>query len=289
MLYYINKNSKRLVTRNNGITTKPFVADYNTVEEVSFQIIDDQNKIVSIDDSITGYYFAGSIKMNPSESQMLWLSHDYTIENDIITFQVNTYTSGYFAQVKKKFTEVAIELGIMGNGVKQVILRNDGLACPRVYIDGVIPEELDDFYTKEEIDEMFADLNPAFVQIEEKTLGGNTAYTVDFSGKQIQKYAYTDASSGAIEIDFEEFISDADDISPTIELHIPSNGDIDTITIPASLNIVKIPDSLIYKGQTENDIQYNSFVLRAEKNMNGIWKYYINYAYSYIESLATEE
>ena len=62
-LFYINQRKKRIVGRNNQQISNPLVIDYNTVEDISFQIINDNNQIQTITDS-NGLYLAGSIGMS---------------------------------------------------------------------------------------------------------------------------------------------------------------------------------------------------------------------------------
>lgn len=71
----------------------------------------------------------------------------------VIQAQVDTYTETWLKNIKKKYTEINIELGIAGENVKQVILRDTALACPRVYVEGSVPAPPPptpggDFYTK---------------------------------------------------------------------------------------------------------------------------------------------
>ena len=154
---YININKKKLVGRNNQICSSPIVLDYSTVEEISFQFINDQNQIQGIE-GLTGLYFAGSLGIGQQSYDLLFLSKDFTIENDVLTFRVDTYTRNYLDKIKKKNTEINIEIGLISVETKKVMLRDYASAYPRVYVAGLSPQEIDshDYYTKEEVDELIA-------------------------------------------------------------------------------------------------------------------------------------
>ena len=156
---YINKLKKRLVGRNNQQLTNQIIIDYSTIEEISFQIINEQNQIQEISDP-SGLYLAGSIGIGKQSYELLFLSKDYTISpENIITFSVDTYTVNYLNYIKKKNTEINIEIGQESLNTKTVILRDYALACPRVYVSGLSPQEIDskNYYTKTEVDELISE------------------------------------------------------------------------------------------------------------------------------------
>ena len=155
-LYYINTRKKRLCGRNNQQIQNLIISDYSTIEELSFQFINDNNQIQEIT-SPSGWYFAGSLKMGRESYDLLFLSKDYEITSgNIITFTVNTYTKNFLNDIKKKYQEINIELGQIDLDYKRVILRDNALACPRVYVEGLSPQEIasTDYYTKTEVDEL---------------------------------------------------------------------------------------------------------------------------------------
>lgn len=153
MTHYINLEKKRLVGRNNQ-PIPPLQTDYSTVTDEVFTFIDSNNKIIELPAS-GGLYYAGSLKMNQSPSSLLWLCEDFTISGNQLTFNnIDTYTSGYMREIKKKYTEVNIEIGVSDGENKKVFLRDTALANPRVYIDGIDPHDIPipDFATKEYVD-----------------------------------------------------------------------------------------------------------------------------------------
>lgn len=85
--------------RNNQTATISLNLDFHTIGEVSFSFIDDKNKILPIDEN-QSYYFAGKL------SEILFISKEYSINNNVITFNVNTYTEPFLAEITKRNTEI---------------------------------------------------------------------------------------------------------------------------------------------------------------------------------------
>ena len=199
---YINLKKKRLVGRNNQPIFNQFIIDYSTVEDISFQIIDDKNQIQEITDT-EGLYFAGSVGIGKQSYELLFLSKDYKVVDNIITFKVDTYTINYLNYIKKKNTEINIEIGQESLNVKKVILRDFALACPRVYVTGLAPQEIEskNYYTKTEVDELIKDV---YVPTKVSELQNDTGY--------ITGYVETDpvfsATSGQFELKSEAFDGD---------------------------------------------------------------------------------
>lgn len=211
---YINLKKKRLVGRNNQPIFNQFIIDYSTIEDVSFQIIDDKNQIQELINT-EGLYFAGSVGIGKQSYELLFLSKDYKVVDNIITFKVDTYTINYLNYIKKKNTEINIEIGQESLYVKKVILRDFALACPRVYVTGLAPQEIEskNYYTKTEVDEL---INDVYVPTKVSELQNDTGY--------ITGYVETDpvfsATSGQFELKSEAF--DGDYNSLTNKPVIPS-------------------------------------------------------------------
>ena len=391
---YISATKKRLVGRNNQVCTSPIVLDYSTTEDISFQLIDERNQIQPVS-GLTGLYFAGSLGVGQQSYDLLFLSKDFTVSEDVITFRVDTYTRNYLDRIKKRGTEISIEIGQISLDVKRVILRDYALAMPRVYVAGLSPQEIEsnDYYTKAETDELIGGIsvpkklselendlgfvegtevqrmvsgklnnpsggtagqvltkteggeawasaptklselendlgfvegaevqrmvsgkldNPSggtagqvltktetgeewgeaaqdtkFVSVEEKALGESGAYEVDFvNGKKIQKYPVTDSARGTAKITLASLDGAPADSAPTVELQIPVFEEVETLSLPSSLNVISMPKSLEGGEEQRNKIRwkYHDIVFRAEKDCNGEWRTYANYAYSFDES-----
>jgi len=133
-LKYVNVSKKRLVGRSNQ-TVPPLCIDYSTLFDISFQFIDERNQIIPLDSSLSGFAFAGSLKMGDMSSNLLWLCQDFSIEDNTLTFHnCNTFTVPFMAQIKKKNTEVNIEISQMSLNTKKVWLRDYALCAPRVWV-----------------------------------------------------------------------------------------------------------------------------------------------------------
>ena len=396
---YISATKKKLVGRNNQVCTSPIVLDYSATEDIQFQLIDEKNQIQPVS-GLTGLYFAGSLGIGQQSYDLLFLSKDFTVSEDVITFRVDTYTRNYLDKIKKKGTEINIEIGQISLDVKRVILRDYALAMPRVYVAGLSPQEIEsnDYYTKEEVDGLIGGVsvptklselendkgfvdsayvtgavsgkldapsggtagqvltkteageewasaptklselendkgfveatevqrmvsgkldNPSggtagqvltktetgeewgeaaqdtkFVSVEEKTLGASGAYEVDFvNGKKIQKYSVTDFARGTAKITLASLDGAPADSAPTVELQLPVIEKVETLSLPSSLNVISMPESL-EGGEEQRDkirYKYHDIVFRAEKDCNGEWRTYVNYAYSFDESRAVED
>lgn len=120
---------------------------------MSFSFIDDKNKILDIDSS-QNYYLAGK------NQDVLFISKTFNISDGIITFDVDTYTEPFLNEIKKRNTEIQIELGYNTSGIQKVLLRDYAFAQPRVYIEGLNPSKVDlnDYYTKDEVDKKLSEL-----------------------------------------------------------------------------------------------------------------------------------
>lgn len=183
MINYININKGRLVGRNNNVCP-PLIFAFDTIAELSFQFIDDRQQIQHLDPSeLSGLYFAGSLKLGEQSYNLLFLSKDYTVENDTVTFSTETYTIPYLEKIRKPNTEIWIEMGQISLDKKRVLMRSNALAFPRCYSSGNDPLPIDtsNFYTKEETQELLAqNLSSAQAYADGQdaaTLASATAYT----------------------------------------------------------------------------------------------------------------
>ena len=398
---YISATKKKLVGRNNQVCTSPIVLDYSATEDIQFQLIDEKNQIQPVS-GLTGLYFAGSLGVGQQSYDLLFLSKDFTVSEDVITFRVDTYTRNYLDKIKKKGTEINIEIGQISLDVKRVILRDYALAMPRVYVAGLSPQEIEsnDYYTKEEVDgliggasvpkklselendlgfvdsayvteavsgkldapsggtagqvltkteageewasaptklselendkgfvdsayvtaavsgkldapsggtagqvltktsagEAWADQqggdDPKNVPIEEKTSAASNSYVVDFkNGKKIQKYGLGSAASGTIEISIAGMDGIPNGVAPTVELQIPVFEEVSTVSLPASLHVISMPQSLAggEEGRDYLRYAYHDIVFRAERDCSNEWKTYVNYAYDFTEDKPIED
>ena len=185
MIHYINIEKKRLVGRNNQPNALPLILDFHTLGNIQFCLIDDKNQIRALPEN-SALTFAGSVKMGETSQNILFLSTTYTVyEDNVINFTVDTYTEPFLTQIKKKNTEINVEISIkFEDGHQKLLLRDYAYACPRVYIEGVPPTPVEDYYTKDEVDSL---INGVKADIPTKTSeltndsGYITSGEVDFS------------------------------------------------------------------------------------------------------------
>ena len=185
MIHYININKKRLVGRNNQPSSVPLAIDFHTLGNIQFCLIDDKNQIRALPEN-SALTFAGSVKMGEISQNILFLSTTYTVsEDNVINFTVDTYTEPFLTQIKKKNTEINVEISIkFEDGHQKLLLRDIAYANPRVYIEGVPPAPVECYYTKDEVDSL---INGVKADIPTKTSelindsGYITSSQIDFS------------------------------------------------------------------------------------------------------------
>ena len=185
MIHYINIEKKRLVGRNNQPNVIPLAIDFHTLGNIQFCLIDDKNQIRALPEN-SALTFAGSVKMGEISQNILFLSTTYTVsEDNVINFTVDTYTEPFLTQIKKKNTEINVEISIkFEDGHQKLLLRDYAYACPRVYIEGVPPAPVECYYTKDDVDSL---INGVKADIPTKTSelindsGYITSSQIDFS------------------------------------------------------------------------------------------------------------
>lgn len=152
--YYSNINKKKLCNRNNGeLKTLPRF-DFQMQDYFSVTFIDSLNKIIDIDPT-DQFYIAGGLDVMKDSENLLFYSEDFTLENNKLTFTIDTYTDNYLNHIKNTNTPIYLEIGIL-NEKKTILLQDTVLAEPRVYLDGVAPTNIEIYYTKAQIDEKLA-------------------------------------------------------------------------------------------------------------------------------------
>ena len=159
MIYYVNAESKRCVTRNNGISVKPISLEYDITEELQFQFLNNNNQIIDIS-GLSGLSLAIGLHLNKNSYDLLALSNDFTIQDNTLSFTINTYTQNWLKDIQKPNTEAYIEISQQSLNAKKVLLRTYCYVYPRVYVAGLSPQEIDsnDYYTKSEVDELISSI-----------------------------------------------------------------------------------------------------------------------------------
>ena len=115
---------------------------------------------------------------------------------------------------------------------------------------------------------------------------------MDFkNGKKIQKYGLGSAASGTIEISIAGMDGIPSGVAPTVELQIPVFEEVSTVSLPASLHVISMPQSLAggEEGRDYLRYAYHDIVFRAERDCSNEWKTYVNYAYDFTEDKRIED
>lgn len=157
MIHYINILKKRVCGRNNNVTP-PISMEFDIIEEISFQFINSNNQILDIDPNLQGLSLAIGLKQNDFSRNLLALSQDFTIANNVLVFRVNTYTQTWLKNIHRNNTEAFIEISQRDLNNRKVLLRDICLVFPRTFTEGLAPEEINsnNYYTKTETDELLA-------------------------------------------------------------------------------------------------------------------------------------
>ena len=138
----IKINSKKMIEGE-----KP-VFDLQEVSPITLKTDQDFQSLSS------SLYLAGS-RVYGNSNKLLFLSKQYTINEDEITFNVDTYTENYLKYINEFRTPFNLEFGAFSNS-KKVFLLDKAFANPRVYLEGTPPIHIDDYYTKDEIDSILS-------------------------------------------------------------------------------------------------------------------------------------
>lgn len=117
--------------QNKRITNGPLEISYDILNGITFTGID-------INDGDNAY-FAGSLQPNLPASDLLFYSEDFEIEDGKLTFNVNTYTENFLSGVTKIGTRIFVEIGTINDDKKSILLFDDAIAQPRVYVEGEPP------------------------------------------------------------------------------------------------------------------------------------------------------
>lgn len=171
MTHYISTTTKKLVGRNNQACSNPLVIDYDTLFDLDFSFVNSKNQLEDLAD-LSGLYIAGGlVDKNDTIGEIIFLCEDYEISGNILTFKgIDTYTEEFLDGVTKKYQPINIEIGQITDNQKQVLLRDQCLASPRVRVSGQDPTPITgDYYTKEELNAIVDNLSSFVIRETEAT------------------------------------------------------------------------------------------------------------------------
>lgn len=147
---YVSEFKKIFVNRNNAPTNQIFKIDSNISDEYYFQIVNKNNRIVSL--SGRSFQIYGSLEDAKNIQHILFYTPSATIETfqdeygnikaeNVLHFHINTYNQEYLAQIKTN-KQANITIVETTGGDTQVVLRDVCLCYKRPYIDNVVPAEI---------------------------------------------------------------------------------------------------------------------------------------------------
>ena len=135
-IHYISQRRKICVGRNNQPVEQLITFDYRITDTYSFSVINAINQIVNIGGK--SYQIYGSFVDAKGELHVIFYANSYTIEDNVLTFVVDTYTNEYLEYIK---SEKEIDLTIVASKGErsEVILRDRAIAHERPYVQGREP------------------------------------------------------------------------------------------------------------------------------------------------------
>ena len=116
---------------NKRLKGGPLEISYDVIQELSF---------TGIGTDTAGLYIACGLGLQRSPSELLFYSTNCSIEDGAITFTVNTYTENFLEKVTAFSTKAWLEIGRLLENRKEVLLFDDIIVQPRVYLEGTPPE-----------------------------------------------------------------------------------------------------------------------------------------------------
>lgn len=319
--YYTNIQKKKLCNRNNGeLKTLPRF-DFQMEDYFSVIFVDSLNKIIEIDPT-DQFYIAGGLDVMKNSENLLFYSEDFTLDNNRLTFTIDTYTDNYLKHIKNTNTPIYLEIGIL-NEKKTILLQDIVLAEPRVYLDGVAPTKIEVYYTKAQIDEKFQYIEEVttnnlidyvneqnyiktidgtqaddegnfdlsnFGYISVNNIGGYTGFKniqEITAGEYIQVYDFNSLAAAYYITNIEQNIA----LFPEFNFHGLTEKQIKTIQVwvknEVTLSVLELPDNytVIDPDNFPTKLQVGTtsvFVIRLYYNGSQL-NTIINYAYSFAE------
>ena len=157
---YINTYKRKLVNSVNQISKHKLIFDFDTTEYYEFKILDKYGKQIKISDQ-SRFYICGSTTAD--NKNIIFFSEDFVVENDVLSFKINSNTKEYLQKVTDRNIHIYIEIAEIKDGVSTVLLMDEAEANNRLYTSGTPqPLALEKYYTKSEIDNLFSSFDLDF-------------------------------------------------------------------------------------------------------------------------------
>ncbi len=290
---YLNLNSQHFVDETGKVVTRQLSIDFASETKLSLQFFNDNNETINIE--LGDYYLAANNHLNDYNS-CCFLSKDYVIENNIITFDVDTFNQNFKRKVRANNTELFLELGFKAKNKTSYskLFANKILAQPRVFVDGITPPPLSIYYTKNEVDGLIKSVACEYLPnyqvanvITTKLAGSfnNTTFGLnksDCNSYMVFENIKEDSNAeGRLIFDLDFSYDDNKRSMNTRELHVRCNYDI-TSFIFENCTPIDFPEEI--QLIEEQDWTTHIFVVRLQEvlddNGESAMKTLISYAYS---------
>lgn len=134
---YISQKRKIIVGRNNTPVENLIHFDYRITDTFSFSVVNAINQIVNIGGK--SYQIFGSLIDSKGELHIIFYTNSYTIQDNVLTFVIDTYTNQYLELIKNNDKEIDLTIVAHKGEGSEVVLRDRALASPRPYIAGRDP------------------------------------------------------------------------------------------------------------------------------------------------------
>ena len=134
---YISQRKKIIVGRNNQPVENLIHFDYRITDTFNFSVVNAINQIVNIGGK--SYQIYGSIIDAKNELHVIFYTKDFSIQDNVLTFVVNTYTNEYLELISRNDTIIDLTIVAKKGNLTEVILRDKALANPRPYVEGNEP------------------------------------------------------------------------------------------------------------------------------------------------------
>lgn len=155
-MYYVNTYKQCFVNSVNMQLKQPIVTDYATDKIMQIAFLDKCGKPIKLN-SAAKIMIAADIDYNLDTSPCFY-SVGELISDNVVRFEINTYTVQYLDRVKYSNTTMYVQISMQLDDKTSVLLQDVILAQPRVYVDGLPPSPVNQYYTKAETDQLLNDI-----------------------------------------------------------------------------------------------------------------------------------
>lgn len=151
-MYYVNTYKQCFVNSVNMQLKTPIVTDYATNKIMQIAFLDKCGKPIQLNNAAK-IMIAADTDYNLDTTPCFY-SQGVIISDNVVRFEINTYTVQYLDRVKYQNTTMYIQISMQLDDKTSVLLQDVILAQPRVYVDGLPPSPVSQYYTKDETDQL---------------------------------------------------------------------------------------------------------------------------------------